>query len=133
MKEEFSQDYVKLGFHRERVERSIVRLPFEAKSFYRYSVRLDEDFHYECDGKNYVVKKGYEFDGQSVPKCLKSFVGGNYRSKTLIAALIHDDLLFNQSVSKKVAHERFYRELKKNKVRFALLYYWAVYIYGKVT
>lgn len=49
---------------------------------------VSKDFHYSIDGINYVIPKGFVFDGASVPKFFRSWLSP--MGVLLIAGLIHD-------------------------------------------
>lgn len=50
--------------------------------------RITKDFHFKIDGVNYVIPKGFEFDGASVPKFLRSWLSP--MGVLLIGGLVHD-------------------------------------------
>ena len=47
-----------------------------------------QDFHYELNGKHFVIPKGFEFDGASVPKFLASWLSPV--GVLLVGGLVHD-------------------------------------------
>ena len=47
-----------------------------------------DDFHFELEGKAYVVPKGFEFDGASVPKFLAMWLSPT--GVLLMGGLVHD-------------------------------------------
>ena len=47
-----------------------------------------KDFHYSINGKNFVIPKGFKFDGASVPKFLGQFLSPV--GVLLIGGLVHD-------------------------------------------
>ena len=47
-----------------------------------------KDFNYSLMGKNYIIPKGFKFDGASVPKFLAQFLSPV--GVLLIGGLIHD-------------------------------------------
>ena len=49
---------------------------------------IAEDFHYSLNGENFVIPKGFKFDGASIPKFLASFLSPV--GVLLIGGLIHD-------------------------------------------
>ena len=49
---------------------------------------IDKDFHYSINGENYIIPKGFEFDGASVPKFLASWLSPT--GVLLMGGLIHD-------------------------------------------
>lgn len=50
--------------------------------------RIAKDFHYKIKGTSYVIPKGFEFDGASVPKFLATFLSPV--GVLLLGGLIHD-------------------------------------------
>lgn len=50
--------------------------------------RITQNFHYRIKGNSYVIPKGFEFDGASVPKFLATFLSPV--GVLLIGGLIHD-------------------------------------------
>lgn len=50
--------------------------------------RIEKDFHYSIRGEDFVIPKGFEFDGASVPKFLASWLSPV--GVLLIGGLIHD-------------------------------------------
>ena len=49
---------------------------------------ITKDFHYSIDGENFVIPKGFKFDGASVPKFLRSWLSP--MGVLLIGGLVHD-------------------------------------------
>jgi len=49
---------------------------------------IAKDFHYSINGKNFIIPKGFKFDGASVPKFLGQFLSPV--GVLLIGGLIHD-------------------------------------------
>jgi len=49
---------------------------------------IAKDFHYEINGKKYVIPAGFQFDGASIPKFLASFLSPV--GVLLIGGLVHD-------------------------------------------
>ena len=47
-----------------------------------------KDFHYTLDGDNYVIPKGFQFDGASIPKFLHAWLSPT--GVLLMGGLIHD-------------------------------------------
>ena len=47
-----------------------------------------KDFHFELDGTEYVIPKGFQFDGASVPKFLATFLSPV--GVLLLGGLVHD-------------------------------------------
>jgi hypothetical protein len=74
-----------------------IRIPTKDKGFWSaiwlwiLTVRtwtITKDFHYKLKGVEYVIPKGFTFDGASVPKFLASFLSPV--GVLLIGGLIHD-------------------------------------------
>jgi len=49
---------------------------------------ITKDFHYKIDGENYVIPEGFQFDGASIPKFLRSFFSPV--GVLLVGGLVHD-------------------------------------------
>jgi len=49
---------------------------------------IAKDFHYELNGKKYIIPAGFQFDGASIPKFLASFLSPV--GVLLIGGLVHD-------------------------------------------
>jgi len=49
---------------------------------------IAQDFHYEINGTEYVIPKGFQFDGASVPKFLATFLSPV--GVLLMGGLVHD-------------------------------------------
>ena len=49
---------------------------------------IAKDFHYSINGENFIIPKGFKFDGASVPKFLGQFLSPV--GVLLIGGLIHD-------------------------------------------
>jgi hypothetical protein len=74
-----------------------IRIPTKDKGFWGaiilwiMTVRtwtITKDFHYKLRGQEYVIPKGFTFDGASVPKFLASFLSPV--GVLLIGGLVHD-------------------------------------------
>ncbi len=50
--------------------------------------KITKDFHYTIDGTDYVIPAGFEFDGASIPKFLRTFFSPV--GVLLIGGLVHD-------------------------------------------
>lgn len=50
--------------------------------------RIAKDWHFEVNGEKYVIPKGFEFDGASVPKFLATWLSPT--GVLLIGGLVHD-------------------------------------------
>ena len=49
---------------------------------------LTKDWHYHVDGEDYVIPKGFQFDGASIPKFLRTFFSPV--GVLLVGGLVHD-------------------------------------------
>lgn len=92
-----------------------------------------KDFNYSLDGKQYIIPKGFKFDGASVPKFLASFLSPI--GVLLIGGLVHDyaykyTALRQQGTSKgaitlldKAEADRIFRDINIEVNGFHLLNY----------
>lgn len=109
--------------------------------------RLNEDYAFSFKGQIFIIKKGFEYDGASVPRFLWSLTGIRPDGLHRAAALIHDFLydkarkgqgaalsLRGQLIyfSRKEADRQFYEDLVKTGVKNsrAKLMYRAVRLFG---
>ena len=74
-----------------------IKIPTKGKGFWAaimlwvFGTRhweITKDFHYSLNGENFVIPKGFKFDGASVPKFLAQFLSPV--GLLLIGGLIHD-------------------------------------------
>ena len=74
-----------------------IKIPTKGKGFWTaimlwvFGTRhweITKDFHYSLNGENFVIPKGFKFDGASVPKFLAQFLSPV--GLLLIGGLIHD-------------------------------------------
>jgi len=74
-----------------------IRIPTDGRGFWKaiwcwfWEVRtweIAEDFHFEVNGEQYVIPKGFVFDGASVPKFLASWLSPV--GILLMGGLVHD-------------------------------------------
>ena len=77
---------------------------------------LKKDKTVESLGYSVTVKKGFDFDGASIPKWLWSIYGSPLNGNYVVASLIHDGLYASQLVSKIVADNIFLDLMKQSKV-----------------
>jgi len=75
-------------------------------------LRLREDFSY---GK-YTAKKGFLFNGASIPKFFWRFVGHPFSSKYVRSAVIHDILCESEVIPREDTDKLFKEMLKKDRV-----------------
>ena len=74
---------------------------------------LLEDVEVEVLGYKIKVKKGFDFDGASIPKWLWSIYGSPLNGNYIVASLIHDGLYASQKVSKSVSDKIFLDTMKQ--------------------
>ena len=105
---------------------------------------VDGDWKYKINNKEYIIKKGFVFDGASVPLCCRSC-----RSSTgilLIASLIHDWGYSNASllrVSSDINHvyyikeektrkemDLIFRDISKDSACCSYISYYLLYLFG---
>ena len=79
---------------------------------------LLEDVAVESLGYKITVKKGFDFDGASIPKWLWSIYGSPLNGNYVVASLIHDGLYASQKVSKKVSDKIFLDIMKQSNVGY---------------
>ena len=79
---------------------------------------LFEDVVVESLGYSVKVKKGFDFDGASIPKWLWSIYGSPLNGNYVVASLIHDGLYASQKVSKRVSDKIFLDIMKQSNVGY---------------
>ena len=79
---------------------------------------LFEDVAVESLGYSITVKKGFDFDGASIPKWLWSIYGSPLNGNYVVASLIHDGLYASQKVSKSVSDKIFLDVMKQSNVGY---------------
>ena len=79
---------------------------------------LNKDKTVESLGYSITVKKGFDFDGASIPKWLWSIYGSPLNGNYVVASLIHDGLYASQKVSKKVSDKIFLDIMKQSNVGY---------------
>ena len=79
---------------------------------------LLEDVVVESLGYKITVKKGFDFDGASIPKWLWSIYGSPLNGNYVVASLIHDGLYASQKVSKSVSDKIFLDVMKQSNVGY---------------
>ena len=79
---------------------------------------LLEDVVVESLGYKITVKKGFDFDGASIPKWLWSIYGSPLNGNYVVASLIHDGLYASQKVSKSVSDKIFLDIMKQSNVGY---------------
>ena len=79
---------------------------------------LLEDVVVESLGYKLTVKKGFDFDGASIPQALWSVYGNPLSGKFRIAALVHDALYASAELPREVADAIFLDLMKQHKVGY---------------
>lgn len=79
---------------------------------------LSKDKSVESLGYSITVKKGFDFDGASIPKWLWSIYGSPLNGDYVVASLIHDGLYASQKVSKNIADKIFLDIMKQSNVGY---------------
>ena len=77
---------------------------------------LLEDVVVESLGYKITVKKGFDFDGASIPQALWSVYGNPLSGKFRIAALVHDALYASAELPREVADSIFLDLMKQHEV-----------------
>ena len=79
---------------------------------------LLEDVTVEALGYRIRVKKGFDFDGASIPQSLWGVYGNPLSGKFRIAALVHDALYASQKLPREVADAIFLDLMKQHEVGY---------------
>ena len=79
---------------------------------------LLEDVVVESLGYKITVKKGFDFDGASIPQALWSVYGNPLSVKFRIAALVHDALYASQKLPRELADAIFLDLMKQHEVGY---------------
>lgn len=79
---------------------------------------LLEDVTVETLGYRIRVKKGFDFDGASIPQVLWSVYGNPLSGKFRIAALVHDALYASQKLPRELADAIFLDLMKQHEVGY---------------
>ena len=93
---------------------------------------LFEDVAVESLGYSIIIKKGFDFDGASIPKWLWSIYGSPLNGNYVVASLIHDGLYASQKVSKRISDKIFLDIMKQSNVGYVkrTSMYLAVTLFG---
>ena len=93
---------------------------------------LLEDVVVESLGYKITVKKGFDFDGASIPQALWGLYGNPLSGKFRIAALVHDALYASQVLEKSTCDSIFLELMKTHGVGYIKRYsmYNAVKVFG---
>lgn len=73
---------------------------------------LMEDFKIRIKDKIFIVKKGFDFDGASIPKWLWGVIGSPVDTTKLVAALLHDVIYASNILKQKEADALFLEVLE---------------------
>jgi hypothetical protein len=68
---------------------------------------LETDFHIRIKDRIFTIKKGFDFDGASIPKKVWSIIGHPMQMWILLAALPHDGWYASNLISRKEADNLF--------------------------
>ena len=79
---------------------------------------LLEDVTVEALGYRITVKKGFDFDGATIPQSLWSVYGNPLSGKFRIAALVHDALYVSQKLPRELADKIFLDLMKQHEVEY---------------
>ena len=79
---------------------------------------LLEDVAVESLGYKITVKKGFDFDGASIPQALWSLYGNPLSWKFRIAALVHDALYASETFARELADNIFLDLMKQDEVGY---------------
>lgn len=83
-----------------------------------YVFILLEDIVVESLGYKITVKKGFDFDGASIPQALWSLYGNPLSGKFRIAALVHDALYASAELPRELADAIFLDLMKQHEVGY---------------
>ena len=79
---------------------------------------LLEDVTVDVLGYRITVKKGFDFDGASIPQALWSVYGNPLSGKFRIAALVHDALYASEKLPRELADSIFLDLMKQHEVGY---------------
>lgn len=93
---------------------------------------LLEDVSIKSNQYTISIKKGFDFDGASIPRIFWSIIGNPIIGKFNIAALVHDALYASQFIDRKISDDIFLELMKIYKVGYLKRYlmYNAVRLFG---
>ena len=96
---------------------------------------LLEDFTLATDKYIVTVKKGFDFDGASIPKALWSVIGSPMDGKYVPGAVIHDGLYASGILKREDADQVFLDLMSLDGVSYTKRYamYWAVRSCGGIS
>ena len=94
-------------------------------------ILLEEETAFSL-GYEIIVKKGFDFDGASIPKWLWSIIGSPFTGNYVRAALFHDGLYACCTLDRKLSDEIFLDLMKEDGVGYFKRYsmYLAVRAFG---
>ena len=89
---------------------------------------LLSDIIVESLGYKITVKKGFDFDGASIPKAFWSIIGSPFTGNYTIPATIHDGLYASEILDRDICDNIFLDLMKQYNVGYVKRYtmYWAV-------
>lgn len=91
------------------IESTDVKFHFVDKDNGEYVIVLDTPLTFYANGTAYVIEKGYESNGMSVPRCLWSVISPQYSPRTLFPSIVHD-WLYGHYVMPRDEADKWYRE-----------------------
>ena len=96
---------------------------------------LDEDLIWEGETRKIVVKKGFDFDGASIPRSLWSIIGSPMTGGYQRAACLHDALYASEALNRAECDKLFLDAMKSDGVSYVKrnAMYWAVRSAGWMT
>jgi hypothetical protein len=86
------------------------------RPFGKNTVKTTLPYAFMFEGKEYVIPKGFEFDGASIPRVFWSVIGTPFAPQHLEAALIHDWLIAKMIGTDKQQNTKFKQVLKNHSV-----------------
>ncbi len=96
---------------------------------------LLEDVSIKSNQYTIYIKKGFDFDGASIPRIFWSIIGNPISGKFNIAALVHDALYASQFIDRKICDEIFLNLMKVYNVSYLKRYsmFNAVRLFGFIS
>lgn len=84
--------------------------------------RLLSDYHFAIDGVDYVIKRGFEWDGASIPKLMRWKYGSPFDLVHIIGGLVHDSIYANEIYYSASSHRADFMRLEADNIYFALIH-----------
>ena len=78
---------------------------------------VTEDWKYNIDGTEYVIPAGFQFDGASIPKFLRSFFSPV--GVLLIGGLVHDYAYKYKTLLRKTKKTQWVNSRKREQMKFS--------------